>query len=438
VTRAGIARTTVLRALRDLPGGQVQIVEGDATHTLGRRARGLSARVTVHDPAAYSSLLRGSVGFADAYVDGLWDADDLVALIRIAARSMRSIDRLRERLATLTLPLRRAAAARRSNTRARSRSNVERHYDLGNDFFSLVLDETMGYSCAYWERPDMEPVEASRANLDRVCGLLELHQGERVLEMGSGWGGLAVHMAATAGCHVSTVTLSHNQREYIERLARNAGVRDRVEVIVSDYRDVRGSWDKVVSLEMVESIGAQHLETFLGCCGRLMRPDGLMLLQAITTHDRLFRIDRYARTFLNERIFPGGCAPSLEAILDASARTTELRCVAVYDITPHYPPTLRAWRERLQRNWTSIAALGGFDERFRRLWTLYFAYCEAGFIERRVLDRQLLLAGPEWRGESRLLTPAASPLGLRPSTGPHPGRRPDARAARTLGASPAP
>jgi len=361
--------------------------------------------VSVHDPAAYLWLLRGSRGFGHAYASGLWDADDLVTLIRIAARSMRAVDPLRARLAAIRAPARRLAAAGR-NTRERSRRNVERHYDLGNAFFRLVLDETMGYSCAYWERPDMTPVEASRANLERVCRLLDLRAGDRVLELGSGWGGFAVHAAHTRGCRVSTVTISPSQRAHIEQLARDAGVADRVEVILSDYRDLHGTWDKLVSLEMIESIGAEHLGDFMAQCGRLMRADGLMLLQAITTSDELFRIDRYARTFLNELIFPNGCLPSVEAMLAAVARRAALRCVALYDITPHYPPTLRAWRQRLQQNWPQIEALGGFDERFRRLWTLYFAYCEAGFLERRVQDRQLLLAGPLWREERRLLDDA--------------------------------
>jgi cyclopropane-fatty-acyl-phospholipid synthase len=395
------ARSVVLHLLADLPGGRITVVEDGSRHVLGAQTD-LAARVTVHDPALYGRLLRGSLGFADGYVDGMWDADDLVTLVRIAARSMGALDRVRAGAATVTTPARRLAAMRRSNTRARSRRNVEQHYDLGNEFFGLVLDETMGYSCAYWPRPDIAPVDASRANLERVCRLLDLRAGERVLEMGSGWGGLAVYAAGRTGCHVSTVTLSENQRDYIEQLARRAGVSDRVEVLLTDYRDVRGSWDKLVSLEMVESIGAQHLDSFLAACGRLMTPDGLMLMQAITTHDRLFRIDRYSRTFLNQRIFPNGCAPSVEAILAASARTTPLRCVALYDISAHYPPTLRAWRSRLQDNWDRIAALG-FDERFRRLWTLYFSYCEAGFLERRVQDRQLLLAGPQWRDEQRLL-----------------------------------
>src|SRR4051794_13309476 len=404
----GVARAVVLRALHDLPGGRITIVEGSARHVLGPQAADLHATVTVRDPGFYARLLRGSLGFADTYVDGLWDVDDMVSLVRIAARSMTALDRLRGIAAAATKPARRIAGRRRSNTRPRSRENVARHYDLGNDFFGLVLDETMGYSCAYWERPDMTPVEASRANLDRVCRLLDLHAGERVLEMGSGWGGLAVHAAQRTGCHVSTVTLSANQRDYIERLAGDAGVADRVEVILCDYRDVRGQWDKVMSLEMVESIGAQHLDAFLGCCGRVMRPDGVMFMQAITTHDRLFKIDRYSRTFLNQRIFPNACAPSVEAILDARARTTGLRCVALYDMSPHFPLTLRAWRARLLANRDRIAALDGFDDAFLRLWSLYFSYCEAGFLERRVQDRQLILAGPQWRDEQRLLNQIAA------------------------------
>lgn len=396
------ARGVVRRALRGLSGGQITVVDGDDRYVVGTPGADLAVTVTVRDPALYRRLLHGSLGFADAFVDGLWEVDDLVALVRIAARSMGVIDEFRSVVATATTPARRLVAGRRSNTRARSRSNVEEHYDLGNEFFGLVLDETMGYSCAYWPRADMEPVQASRANLERVCRLLDLQPGDRLLEMGSGWGGLAVYAAENTACSVATVTLSENQEGYIKDLARQRGVADRVEVLLTDYRDVKGTWDKIISLEMVESIGPQHLETFLGCCGRLLKPDGLMLMQAITTHDRLFRIDRYSRTFLNQRIFPNGCAPSVEAILNASARTTDLRCTALYDISPHYPLTLRAWRERLDANWDEIARFG-FDEKFHRLWTLYFSYCEAGFLERRVQDRQLIFAGPKWRDEKRLL-----------------------------------
>ena len=395
-------RGALLRLLRTFDGGTITLLDGEGEHRLGAGGD-LTAVVTVRSPAAYRSLLGGSRGLARAYAEGLWDCDDLVAFVRIAARAMFRADPLRERIAAIRQPLERVTAARRANTRQRSRSNVERHYDLGNDFFSLVLDETMGYSCAYYERPDMLPVEASRANLERVCHMLDLRPRDRLLEMGSGWGGLALHAATRFGCHVSTVTISESQRDHIDRLAREAGVADRVEVVMSDYRDVRGHWDKLVSLEMVESIGAQHLDTFLAQCGRLLAPDGLMVMQAITTTDRIFRVERYRRAFLNTLIFPNGCAPSLEAITRAAAQRTSMRVTAVYDITPHYPPTLRAWRDRLQRNWPRIERLGRFDEQFRRLWTLYFSWCEAGFTERRVFDRQIVFANPGWREENRLL-----------------------------------
>lgn len=396
------ARNALLRVLAQLRDGRIVLIDSEGEHDFGARM-GLQATVIVHSQAVYPALLlhRGK-GMARTYAEGLWDCDDLVALVRIAARAMARADPWRARVSTAAWPLKRARAALR-NTRARSRHNVERHYDLGNDFFSLVLDETMAYSCAFYERPDTEPVDASRANLDRVCRLLNLHADERVLELGSGWGPFALHAAEHYGAHVSTVTLSPSQRDYIEHHARERGLGSRVEVLLRDYRDVRGMWEKVVSLEMVESIGATHLHDFAGQIGRLMRPDGLALVQAITTTARLFPVERYNSTFLNEMIFPGGHTPSVEAILDAVARSTSLRPVAMYDITPHYPPTLRAWRERLQRNWPRIVALGRFDDWFRRLWTLYFSWCEAGFRERRVQDRQILLAGPRWCDEDRLL-----------------------------------
>jgi cyclopropane-fatty-acyl-phospholipid synthase len=401
-----------MRVLPRISGGRLTLIDSDGERTFGSAigTAALSATVRIHEPSAYAAFLRGSRGAAEAYETGDWDCDNLVTLIRIGARALRPTDAWRGRLASALGPVERAAAARRSNRPRRSLDNVRRHYDLGNDFFSLVLDETMGYSCAYYERPDMEPVEASRANLDRVCRILDLRPGDRLLELGSGWGGLAIHAAQHFGAHVSTVTISPSQREYIENAARDAGVARQVEVVMRDYRDLRGSWDKLVSLEMVESIGAQHLGRFITQCGRLMRPDGLMLLQAITTSDQLFRIDRYHRTFMNQLIFPGGCVPSLEVLADLAARHTDLRVAAVYDITAHYPPTLRAWARRLERDWWRIERLGGYDERFHRRWRLYFSWCEAAFLERRVQDRQIVLAGPAWRDENRL-------LGLRPADG---------------------
>jgi len=395
-------RSLLIAALDRADSGRITFADGEGDHAAGA-PRDLDVRVVVHNPRAYRALLHGGRGLGSSYADGWWDCDDLVSLIRIAARAFGRIDPLRARIATVINPVHRAGAALRLNNRSRSRENVRRHYDLGNDFFSLVLDETMGYSCAFYERPDQDPVAASKANLERVCRLLDLKPGERLLELGSGWGGLAVYAARNFGCSVSTVTLSEQQREYIDRIANAQGVGDRVEVLVRDYRDLRGRWDKVVSLEMIESIGPQFLPVYAERVGKLLRPEGLALIQAITTSDLLFRLERYHRTFLNQYIFPGGYVPSLEGILNAFARRSPLRAVAVYDLTPHYPPTLKAWRERLQENWPKIEQLGRFDDAFRRLWTLYFSWTAAGFIERRVFDRQIVMAGPMWRDEDRLV-----------------------------------
>lgn len=396
------ARGFLLRSLRSSQAGQLTFVDADGEHVTGT-GEGLTARIEVHSGGTYrAAVARGSRGVARTYADGLWDCGDLVSMVRIAVRAIEPLDPWKARLAQAMWPLQRARASLR-NTKTRSRQNVELHYDLGNDFFSLVLDDTMGYSCAYYAHPGMAAVEASRENFDRICRSLDLRPGERLLEIGSGWGPLALHAAKHFRARVSTVTLSESQRDYIDKAAADAGVGDLVEVLVQDYRDVRGTWDKLAAIEVVESLGAAHLETFASQVWRLLRPDGLAFIQVITTADRFYKADRYGRSFLNEYIFPGGFAPSVEALLGAFAKRTSLRPVAVYDITAHYPPTLRAWRDRLQENWPRIAALGRFDEPFRRLWTLYFSWCEAAFIERRVQDRQVLLAGPRWHDEDRLL-----------------------------------
>jgi cyclopropane-fatty-acyl-phospholipid synthase len=399
------ARAAAHWLLRGIRGGTITVIDASGTEVFGRAsADDLRATVRVNSSATYRALFRGGLGLAETYADGLWDCDDLVTLVRIAVRSLSTLDRWRKQVNAVTGPVERLIAmTRNANSRRNSVRNVHHHYDMSNEVFALILDETMGYSCAYYERPDITPVEASWANLARVCRILDLHEGERLLEMGSGWGGLAVYAARNFGCHVSTVTLSKQQRDYINNAAQKAGVADKVEVLLQDYRDVHGRWDKLISLEMIESVGALHLDTFIAQCGALMKPDGIMLMQAIMTSDTLFRNDRYRRTFLNQLIFQGGFTPSMRAVVTAVARHTDLRVAAVYDISNHYPPTLTAWRDRLRANWPQISQFEGFDEHFLRLWTLYFSWCEAGFRERRVYDRQFVLVGPDWRDENRLL-----------------------------------
>jgi len=421
--RERAARRAVHALLARLRGGTVELVEDDVVRTFGTLAGEppLHARIAVRDPAFHTGLLRGGAGAARAYTDGLWDCDDLVALVRIAARAMPALDRWRERLLPLTAPWSHAAWRLRANTRARARERIAAHYDLGNRLFSRFLDETMLYSCALFERPQTTLHEAQLAKLDRICRRLDLRPGERLLEIGTGWGGLALHAARRYGVHVTTTTISREQHAYATAAVRAAGLRERVTVLLADYRDLRGRFDKLVSVEMVEAVGWDRLDAYFAACARLLEPHGAMLLQAIVHPHRVFRVEKASEGFINRFVFPGGTLPSLLAIERSLARRTDLRTVALDDITPHYARTLACWRERFQAAWPELRTLG-YDERFRRMWDLYLAYCEAGFHERRIADLQLLLAKPAWRGEAPLssevspvgesLAPEAVPLAL--------------------------
>jgi cyclopropane-fatty-acyl-phospholipid synthase len=412
--RERIARRAVHELLGRARGGTIELREEGTSRTLGTPAGAppLHACVEIHDPAFHTALLSGGAGAGRAYMDGLWDCDDLVALVRIAARAMPALDRWRERLLPLTAPWQQTAWRMRANTRARARERIAAHYDLGNTLFSRFLDETMMYSSAIFERPGATLHEAQLAKLDRICQRLRLGPGERLLEIGTGWGGLALHAAEHYGADVTTTTISREQHVHASAAVRAAGLEDRVTVLLQDYRDLRGRYDKLVSVEMIEAVGWEHLDTYFAACSDLLEPHGAMLLQAIVHPHRVFRVEKASTGFINAFIFPGGTLPSLAAIDRSLARRTDLRSVALDDITPHYARTLRRWRERFHDAWPELRTLG-YDERFRRMWDLYLAYCEAGFRERRISDVQLLLAKPGYRTETFAapVTPDASPLG---------------------------
>ena len=402
------ARRAVHALLARVRGGAIELREAGAARSFGRPVGDppLHARVDVHDAAFHRALLSGGAGAGRAYVDGLWDCDDMLALVRIAARAMPALDRWRTRLLPLTAPVQRTAWRLRANTRARARERIAAHYDLGNQLFSRFLDETMLYSAAIFERPETTLHEAQLAKLDRICRRLDLRPGERLLEIGAGWGGLALHAAGRYGARVTTATISREQHAYACDAVRAAGLEDRVTVLLSDYRDLRGRYDKLVSVEMVEAVGWEHLDTYFATCSRLLEPHGAMLLQAIVHPHDVFRVEKAATGFINTFVFPGGTLPSTYAIERSLARRTDLRTVALDDITPHYARTLACWRERFHGAWPELRALG-YDERFRRLWDLYLAYCEAGFRERRIRDVQLLLAKPAYRAETLPPLPGA-------------------------------
>ena len=393
------SRALVMRMLAGITGGTIELVEPGRTTLLGDpRSATLTATVRVHSPHLYRSLLGGSVGMGRSYMDGLWDCDDLVALTRIAALNVRSLDRLRRALSPVLAPVQRGAAALARNTPVRSRRRIAAHYDLGNELFEMFLDSTMMYSCAVFERPEATLEEASVAKLERVCAKLDLGPQDHVLEIGTGWGGFAVHAAGRYGCRVTTTTISREQHAYAVEKVREAGLGDRVTVLEKDYRDLRGSYDKLVSIEMIEAVGWQYLPTFFRCCSGLLADDGAMLLQAIVIDDRAYEVEKAGRSFINTFIFPGGCLPSIEVISRSLSRSTDLRHVHMEDITAHYATTLAHWRARFAAGSPRLSGMG-YDERFRRLWELYLSYCEGGFRERRIQDVQMLLAKPGYRAE---------------------------------------
>lgn len=387
-------RTLVLRVLARMREGSLTIVENGERLELGSGAP--HATIDVHSPKFWRALMRGSRGLAESYADGLWDSPDLTALIRLAARNAAQLDEPRRRLTPLREPYQRLRAVR--NTPHRSRKDIAAHYDLGNELFELMLDPTMMYSSARFEHPEMTLEQASIAKLELVCEKLALGPDDHVLEIGTGWGGFAVHAAASHGCRVTTTTLSTEQRAHALARVEEAGLEDRVTVLARDYRELDGRYDKLASIEMVEAVGWKDFGTFFETCSDLLEPNGAMLLQAITIDDRAYAVERASKSFIRTHIFPNGCLPSVEVIARCVARRTDLSLTHFEDFGHDYAETLRRWRANLERESGRLEALG-YDERFRRLWRLYLCYCEAGFAERRIGVAQALLAKPRWRAQ---------------------------------------
>lgn len=390
-----LARRLIIDRLKDVRAGGLTLIDAGGRHRLGRHHDELQAGVTVHDPAFYSRLLReGSLGAAESYLRGEWSTGDLTALFRLFLRNPQlgsGVDAgLLSRLAKLAA---RGVHRLRPNTLGGSRKNIHAHYDLGNDFFALFLDETLTYSCGIFERPESTLAEASRAKLDRLCRKLALSPADHLLEIGTGWGSLALHAASRYGCRVTTATISQAQFQHARWRVAEAGLADRVTVLLADYRELRGRFSKLVSVEMIEAVGHDFLAEYFSHCSHLLTADGLMALQAITMPDH--RYPQYLRSadFIQTYIFPGGCCPSLGAMTAAIGRASDLKVTHLEDIGPHYATTLRHWRERFTARLDRVRELG-YSARFIRMWEYYLAYCEAGFAERYLGTLQLVLAKP--------------------------------------------
>jgi cyclopropane-fatty-acyl-phospholipid synthase len=396
-----MARQTVLSLLNKLKYGAIRIIE-DSRRFPGGEDADLKATVFVHHPRFYSRILfNGSIGAAEAYMEGLWSADDLTAVMRIMALNQPVFSAMEKGIARLTAPLYRLYHLARKNTKSGSRKNILAHYDLGNDFYALFLDPTMTYSCGIFETQQSTLEAASIAKYDRICKKLQLKAGDRVVEIGTGWGGFALHAAQHYDVHVTTTTISNAQHRFAAERFQKAGLQDRITLLKKDYRDLKGRFDKLVSIEMIEAVGHQYFNTFFKVCSRLLKETGMMLLQAITIRDQEFKRYIHSVDFINRYIFPGGCLPSIAAMADAVTRATDLKIFHLEDITPHYARTLREWRRRFFNNIETVRAMD-FPETFIRMWEYYLCYCEGGFAARVIGDVQVLLTKPLCRREPLL------------------------------------
>lgn len=363
-----------------------------------------TSHVTVHDSRFYARVLReGSVGLGESYAAGWWDVDDLAGFLRRLHRKLARTHAIRDCAHRLARPLVDPIARRRAPDKHRDAVNVRAHYDLGDDLFRRLLDDTMMYSCAIFESPEDSLATASIAKLDRLARMLELGPADRVLEIGTGWGGFAVYAARQYGCHVTTTTISERQYDYARTRVRDAGLDHLVTVRSDDYRDLDGAFDKLIAIEMIEAVDWRDYDTFFSQCRNLLIDEGIFALQAIVVPDRSFERTKHHTDFIKAAIFPGGCLPSVAALTTAANRSGFL--VSRFDdIGVHYAETLRRWKRNLVAHRDELGRLG-YDERFLRLWEFYFSYCEAGFDEHYVSDVQIAFS-----------TPSRAPEPLRPAT----------------------
>lgn len=396
-----LARRATMRLLQNLSGGHLTIHEGRQTQEVGEPASdGLHVHMTIHDARAWRLMLAGgSNGAAEAYIQGLWDTDDLTGLVRLLLRNRDQLDAMETGFASMAGWIARLWHSLNRNTRTGSHRNIAAHYDLGNDFFELFLDPSLMYSSAIYQHDDESLETASERKLETICRKLELSAADHLLEIGTGWGGMALYAAKHFGCRVTTTTISQEQYDAACARVQAAGLEDRITVLKEDYRDLTGKYDKVVSIEMVEAVGHHYLDDYFNQIAHLLKADGLCLIQAITIEDHRYQMALNSVDFIKRYIFPGSFIPCV-SVLSTSAAKARLRVFNLEDIGPSYALTLRAWRTRFEQQLEAVAAQG-FDERFMRMWRFYLCYCEGGFLERSVSDVQLLFVKsanrrPQW------------------------------------------
>ena len=399
-----VAKRALLNRLEQLEHGEIIMLEDGNIFRYGRSTSRcpLSVTITLHSPVFYSKVaFGGSIGAGEAYMAGVWDCDELTSLMRILVLNREVLNGLEKGLAWIRVPAQKVLHRLRANTRNGSRQNITAHYDQGNEFFSQFLDDTMMYSCAVFEHEQSSLREASIAKNHRICRMLQLSSQDHLLEIGTGWGGFAIQAAKEYGCRVTTTTISRSQYEFASERIKKEGLTDRITVLQEDYRDLNGRYDKLVSIEMIEAVGHAFYDTYFRSCSDLLRPDGMMALQAIVMKDQYYEQAKRSVDFIQRHIFPGSCIPSIPAICDSVSRVTDMRLFELNDIGRHYPPTLRSWKARLFSNSPHLRELGLSDSDIR-MWEFYFSYCEGGFLEGSISNVQMLLVKPLHHLKSQL------------------------------------
>jgi cyclopropane-fatty-acyl-phospholipid synthase len=393
---AQLARKLVLKHLQRINIGCINLTDGHFKTRLGQpeNEADLVASIEVLDASFYADIaFGGSIGAGEAYMQGSWRCEDLVSLVRILVRNRHVLDDMEKGSARLTRPLQKVFHWFNRNTREGARRNISAHYDLGNDFFSLWLDESMMYSSAMFERHDQSLAEAQQHRLDVVCEKLELGPDDHIVEIGTGWGGFAIHAVKKYGCRVTTTTISKQQYELAWQRVIDAGLEDSIELLLEDYRDLEGRYDKLVSIEMIEAIGSDQYDTYFSQCSQLLKPGGRMLIQAITIADQQYAKAQRNVDFIQRYIFPGSCLPSLSVMTSTIAKTGDMLVTGIEDIGRDYALTLNHWRRNFFSHIDEIIELG-YPEEFVRMWEFYLCYCEGGFQERVIGTSQFVLAKP--------------------------------------------
>lgn len=387
-------RQKIHKQLSEITGGRIHLVDGLGSVMLGNddSASSIHVRLNILSPEFYRQVaLNGSVGAGESYMDGLWHCDDLVSLVRLLVINRDLLDGMESGTAKIGGWLMKAAHTLTRNTRAGSKKNIAAHYDLGNDLFKLFLCKNMMYSSAIFTGNDDTLENASDRKLERICQKLDLKATDHLIEIGTGWGGMALYAAKNYGCKVTTTTISKEQHALASQRIAEAGLSDRVTLLLQDYRDLEGSYDKLVSIEMIEAIGHQYLDTYMAKCTSLLKPEGLALIQAITIEDHRYQQALHSVDFIKRYIFPGSFIPCVNAMVNAAAQSGPLRLLNLEDIGPSYARTLHEWRRRFMSQLDQVRALG-YDDRFIKMWEFYLAYCEGAFIERSISDVHLLFA----------------------------------------------